>query len=210
MIIWGWRTIKSTPATGQFHCPHCSSQRPYKHEKFGRWFTLYFIPIIPLGSAGEQITCSTCSKSWNMNVLANDPQKLKAAQLNRIAGDWISVMAAVAVSRNGLTPEIAQLIVADLAAGGVQSVPSTAVRDAAAGLSLPVSDEAIVAKLGGLPSDLSSVGKERFLIAALSVLQNLVHCGPAEIALMSRIAQGLGVSGAHVKGILLDAGVPVQ
>jgi len=104
MIIWGWRTIKSTPGTGQFHCPHCSSQRPYRHEKFGRWFTLYFIPIIPLGSAGEQITCSTCSKSWNMNVLANDPQKIKAAQLNRIAGDWISVMAAVAVSRNGLTP----------------------------------------------------------------------------------------------------------
>jgi hypothetical protein len=210
MIIWGWRSIKSTPSTGQFHCPHCSSQRPYRHEKFNRWFTLYFIPIIPLGSVGEQVTCSTCSKSWNMTVLANDPQKLKAAQLNRIAGDWIAVMAAVAVSRNGLIPEIAQLIVGDLAAAGVQSVPSTAVRDAAAGLSAPVSDEAVVARLGSLPSDLSAGGKERFLVATLKVLQGLTHCGPAEIALMSRIAQGLGVSGAHVKGILLDAGVPVQ
>jgi len=64
--------------------------------------------------------------------------------------------------------------------------------------------------LGSLPSDLSPVGKERFLVGTLKVLQNLTYCGPDEIALMSRMAQGLGVSGAHMKGILLDAGVPVQ
>lgn len=207
MIIWGSRTIKRTPDAGQFHCPHCSSQQPYKHEKFGRWFTLYFIPVIPLGSVGEQITCSTCAKSWNMTVLANDPQKIKAAQLNRIAGDWISVMAAVAVSRGGPTQELAQLIVAELEAAGVQKMPPAAVYEAAAGLSSPVPDATIVGRLGSLPSDLSTSGKELFLVSTLKVLQRLTNCGPAEISLISLIAQSLGVSAAHVKGILLGAGL---
>jgi hypothetical protein len=209
MIIWGYRTMKRTGDKGQFHCPHCSSQRAYKHEKFNRWFTLYFIPIIPLGAVGEQITCTACGKGWNMSVLANDPQKLKAAQLSRIANDWISAMAAVAASRGGPTAEVGQLIAADLAAATGQSVSPAEVLEAAATISGPLSNEAILGRLGHLPSDLSPVGKERFVVSALNVLRNLSNCGPRETTLIMLIANFLGLSVAHIKGILLDAGLPV-
>ena len=41
----------------------------YKHIKVTKFFTLYFIPLIPLGSAGEYVECQTCKgtfvpRSW--------------------------------------------------------------------------------------------------------------------------------------------------
>lgn len=207
MIIWGWRTIKGVSAKGEFYCPHCSSRRPYNHEKLRRWFTLYFIPAIPLGSVDEQVTCSHCRKSWQMSVLGNDPEKLKATQLDSIARDWLSSMAAIAVSRGGPTPEVAQLIVTDVEAATGRSFRPAEVGEAAAGLSGAVPDATIVARLGSLPADLSSTGQERFLVSVLNVLRKLSNCGPAEIALTRALGASLGVSGAHVKGILLDAGL---
>ena len=49
MIIFGTRGVKSTLSQGQFDCPQCGSNRAYKHKKVTRFFTLYFIPVIPLG-----------------------------------------------------------------------------------------------------------------------------------------------------------------
>lgn len=207
MIIWGWRTLKGTAAKGEFHCPHCSSRQSYNHEKLRRWFTLYFIPAIPLSSVDEQITCQTCRKSWQMSVLAHDPDKLKAAQLERIAQDWLASMTAVAVSRGGPTPEVADLIAADVtSATGVRVGPEH-VRQAAAGLTAPVPDTTILARLGSLASDLSSSGQERFLNSAVLVMRKLTNCGPAEIGLMRTMARSLGVSESHANGILLDAGL---
>jgi hypothetical protein len=207
MIVWGWRTVKGVSATGEFYCPHCSTKRPYQHQKLRRWFTLYFIPVIPVGSVDEQITCGQCRKSWQMSVLGNDPEKLKANQLDRIARDWLSAMAAIAVSRGGPTPEVAQIIVADLEAATGRRVGPAEVGEAGAGLSGTIGEATIVTRLGSLPADLSSKGQELFLQSALNVLRKLTNCGPAEIALTRALGAGLGVSGAHVKGILLDAGL---
>ena len=207
MIIWGWRTLRKTAATGDFHCPHCSARQPYKHERLRRWFTLYFIPAIPLGSTDEQITCRTCNKSWQMSVLAHDPEKQKAAQLDRIAQDWLASMAALAASRGGPTPEVADMIAADVtSATGVQVGPDR-VRQAAAGLAAPVPDTTVLARLGSLASDLSSSGQERFLNSAVLVMRKLTNCGPAETGLVRAMARSLGVSESHANGILLDAGL---
>ena len=207
MIIWGWRTLKGTAATGDFHCPNCSSRQSYNHEKLRRWFTLYFIPAIPLGSVDEQITCKTCRKSWQMSVLANDPDKQRAALLDRIAKDWLSAMAAVAVSRGGPTPEVADIIVADIASATGFQINPARVREAAAGLVAPVPDTTVVARLGSLAADLSSTGHERLLNSALVVMRKLTNCGPDEIATIRAIATSLGVSAAHTNGILLEAGL---
>jgi hypothetical protein len=207
MIIWGWRTRRSTAAKGEFHCPGCSSRQPYNHEKLRRWFTLYFIPAIPLGSVDEQITCGTCRKSWQMSVLANDPDKLKAAQLDRIANDWLSAMAAIAASRGGPTPEVAEMIAADTTAATGLRVTADRVRQSAAGLTAPVPDTTIVARLGSLAADLSSSGQERFINSALNVLRKQTNCGPNEVGLMRSIARNLGVSDSHMNGILMDAGL---
>jgi uncharacterized tellurite resistance protein B-like protein len=53
-------------------------QRTYAHKKANRFFTLYFIPLIPLGSAGEYIECSACGGTYGVEVLQYNPAAAQA------------------------------------------------------------------------------------------------------------------------------------
>src|SRR5580704_13372701 len=69
MIIWGWKYVTSTRATGRFDCPDCGPDRKYIKKRQQRYFTLYFIPIIPLKEINEYIECQFCTKTWDEGVL---------------------------------------------------------------------------------------------------------------------------------------------
>jgi uncharacterized Zn-finger protein len=69
MIIFGWRNRRITKGKGEFFCPYCKTTRPYKHQIIRRFFTLYFIPLIPLNTLGEAVECEGCGKLYNMEVL---------------------------------------------------------------------------------------------------------------------------------------------
>ena len=71
-IIFGTRGIRSTIKEGQFACPQCASQQPYKHKKVTQFFTLYFIPLIPLGKKGDYIECQKCRNTFVERVLGNE------------------------------------------------------------------------------------------------------------------------------------------
>lgn len=73
MIIFGTRGLTSTVNTGIFHCPRCGPQKNYAHRQVKRWFTLYFIPCIPMGVAGEYIECNHCAGTFGVEALHYDP-----------------------------------------------------------------------------------------------------------------------------------------
>lgn len=72
IIIYGTRGMTSTAVVGDFHCPSCG-KCSYRHQKVRRWFTLFFIPIIPLDVAGEYIECNQCFNTYELHVLSYDP-----------------------------------------------------------------------------------------------------------------------------------------
>ena len=69
MIIYGFRTSESTAGMGAFTCPCCRLSQGYRHVVLSRWFTLYFIPVIPLGRIGEQVECQGCYSRYSPEVL---------------------------------------------------------------------------------------------------------------------------------------------
>lgn len=71
MIIYGTRGMNSLQNTGYFKCPRCGPNRSYRHYAVKRWFTLYFIPVIPLGTAGEFVECENCAATWGTEVLVD-------------------------------------------------------------------------------------------------------------------------------------------
>ena len=75
MIIWGSKGRTTTITSGEFYCPDCVDYKPYNHQKVKRWFTLYFIPILPLSDLGEYIECGDCKATYKNNVLDFDPKK---------------------------------------------------------------------------------------------------------------------------------------
>jgi hypothetical protein len=69
IIIWGLRVVWSTIATGVFHCRKCGGDRNYRHRTGRRFFTLFFIPVIPLNKVGEHVRCETCKTRYVTEVL---------------------------------------------------------------------------------------------------------------------------------------------
>jgi hypothetical protein len=73
LIIFGFRVLYRTIGQGTFHCQRCGGDREYRHRVGRRWFTLFFIPVIPLNNLGEFVVCTTCKTRYQAGVLAQQP-----------------------------------------------------------------------------------------------------------------------------------------
>lgn len=69
MIIYGSKGRTTTVGRGIFFCPKCQRQTNYKHERAGKYFTLYFIPIIKTKDLGDFIECQSCYLTFKPEVL---------------------------------------------------------------------------------------------------------------------------------------------
>jgi tellurite resistance protein len=79
IIIWGTKGITYATEEGQFHCPNCRSSTQYSQKRVRRFFTLYWIPLIPLDVVGEYVECTRCQGTYKAEVLAYDPEKEQKA-----------------------------------------------------------------------------------------------------------------------------------
>ena len=70
LIIFGLRVFYRTIAQGTFHCRRCGGDRQYRHRAGRRWFTLFFLPVIPLTTVGEHVQCTTCRTRYVTEVLS--------------------------------------------------------------------------------------------------------------------------------------------
>ena len=69
-ILFGTKTRFKTLSTGQFYCPQCRTRREYELRLARDYFTLYFIPLFPINTRGEMVTCLTCNTNFQKEVLA--------------------------------------------------------------------------------------------------------------------------------------------
>lgn len=70
LIIFGLRVLYRSVGQGVFHCQRCGGDREYRHRAGRRWFTLLFIPVVPLTAAGEHVRCAVCLTRYRMEVLS--------------------------------------------------------------------------------------------------------------------------------------------
>lgn len=69
LLIFGLAVFFRTVGEGDFHCPNCGGDRHYRRRVARRWFTLFFLPVIPLNRVGEVIECRTCRGRFDLAVL---------------------------------------------------------------------------------------------------------------------------------------------
>ena len=206
MIIFGTRGVTSTSGQGSFHCPACGGQRPYAAKRMRRFFTLYFIPLIPLDVIQEWVECGRCGGTYKSEVLRQNPQ----VQRDAVQARQNAVRAAVMVAARRLLA---------VAAG---PAPGPEVREAARrahetlfGEGWPddelsaelgrAAGDAALEPLGRITGDLNTAGKEAMLTEAVRVASMGGALDPAMSVTLGRAAEALGVSEAHWRGI---AGAP--
>ena len=73
MIIFGTSNKSKTTGSGQFYCPNCKTTRAYERKQAKRYFSLYFIPLIPMGDLGEFVECQTCHLTYRPDILTVKP-----------------------------------------------------------------------------------------------------------------------------------------
>jgi hypothetical protein len=203
MIIFGVSVfyIFGLIGTGQFHCPHCGGDREYEHRTARRFFTLFFIPVIPLDKVGEVVRCKTCHTKYDPIVLSRPttaqlasalPAGMRAAasvMLRAGGANDASIRAAVdAVHEAGATDYTAQHLQGDV------NQPA----------------EFAVEPLRTLAANFTQDACER-------QLANAVRIGLADGALNSHerdavrwIAEQLGMTPAHATGVISTVEQSVQ
>jgi len=73
VIIFGTRGVTYSAGNGEFFCPQCRTRTRYVHKRVRRFFTLYFIPVIPLNLHREFVECACCKGTYRMDALGDEP-----------------------------------------------------------------------------------------------------------------------------------------
>ena len=93
LIIFGFRINFRTTGTIEFFCPRCGGDRQGNQRSARRWFTIFWIPVIPLNQVGEVLECTTCHTRFEPAV-AEQPT---TASLQEIMGNAVRVLTAMIV-----------------------------------------------------------------------------------------------------------------
>jgi hypothetical protein len=74
IILFGTRGVTLTKQSGTFQCPNCGPQAPYSQKNIRRFFTLFFVPVIPLNKVASYVECHRCKGQFDLSVLPWNPR----------------------------------------------------------------------------------------------------------------------------------------
>lgn len=69
MLFIGPRGVTKARARGLFHCPHCDVARPYAYRRIRRFFTVFFVPVVPLAGERSFVQCGFCRRAFDPAIL---------------------------------------------------------------------------------------------------------------------------------------------
>ena len=201
MIIFGTRGVTYNHKAGDFCCPVCGSDGTYKHKRARRFFTLYFIPCIPLDLLGEYIECQACQGTFDLAVLEydakGDREAFEAEFHKAIRTTMIQMVIADGVVDDAEIETVQEIYqgLANIALDGIalkEECSNTTPRD-------------IADVVGELGHTLNQRGKELVLQAAVQVAASDGDFAEEEQELALAIGKALEMTSASTKGVIAEA-----
>lgn len=200
LIIFGTRGITSAVATGQFHCPSCDKRRTYVHQRVRRFFTLYFIPLIPLDVVGEYVECQHCTDTFQPLVLELSPAKSEQTMQAEFHSAVKRVMVLMMLADGKIDAEEIETIrgiYGKLAKGELSKEDVD--REVAASTA---DGRGLRQYLASVVGSLNDAGKEVVVKAAYFVASADGHVSEEETSLLSELAGALEMSPSHFKSVI--------
>jgi hypothetical protein len=198
ILIWGFKARAKTVSTGEFFCSRCGADRSYVLQQIRRWFTLFFIPLFPAGKAlGEQVKCSTCGARFQSEVL-NTPTSASFSESLRGA---MRVASMSMLEAGDETNDAARLAAVDAArTTGDENYDETWLfKDLAA-----VDASQLGEYLTPLAQGLNPQGKETFIEQVARVGLADGPLSSSEMHVLETLSAALGISAAHLRGIVVS------
>jgi hypothetical protein len=192
-IIFGMRSRAGVIGRGTFMCPQCGTDRSYLHKRMRRWFTLFFLPVIPLNTMGEFVQCETCKNAYKTSVLAAPTLSTLQAELGYAIREAVTELvrierspAAEAAAAAVLTSFSDRLWTTDEVAHDVEHLDT----------------QHLTARLSHLSGILNEQGRERFVGSCAEVVAGGNVISSEARARITEIATELLMSPAHARGII--------
>ena len=201
LLIFGFKVRLTTVESLVFFCPGCGGDRSGAKRSARRWFTLFWIPVIPLNRVGDVVECETCHNRFD-SVVARRPT---TADLASILANAVRALTAMVV-RTAEPPTNA-------GAGPAEAIRTAAVSHVR--WSVPTYDhetlESDIASIdpalaqqyvGPLEEGLETGGKELLLadLVRVALAGGTVTAGQREV--IDQAGRGLGLTPAHVTGVV--------
>lgn len=201
MIIFGTRGVPFTIKSGDFHCPQCNRSETFRHRKVTEFFTLYFIPLIPLGSAGEYVECNTCKGTFVPRILEENTsgnEEFMAIYEKAIRHSLVKIMLADDVIDDNEKAQVIAVInnfsKIDFSEAQLDDYIKEVKRE----------DQDISTYLKMICPSLNEHGKETIIKCALHVAISDGNIDDTEKELILIMAESLEMSSSHLKGIIAE------
>jgi hypothetical protein len=193
-LIWGTKVRFKTVADGTFFCPRCGGDRPYERRLAKRWFHLYYIPLFPVSTLGEQIKCGVCQTTYTEAVLSRPTSgQLSSLLIDAARGAIVHVLRAGSAD----SPDARAVAVAEVVRAGL---PAYTDQDLASDLGIVPGDlSQLFATLGG---QLADTGKESLLGAAARVALGDGPLTDLERQVLVSTGASLGMTATHTAGVI--------
>lgn len=203
MIIFGTRSVHSVKARGEFHCPHCADRAGYSHKEARRFFTLYFIPIIPLESVGDFVECLKCSRTFRSEVLAFDPHAERKSIRAEFEHAMRRALLCLSAADDVVDDRELDAIVSVCQSIGEASFTREELRaELISGVcGLPET----TAFLSSLAPRLNDSGKEMVIRASLAVAAADEDLDDKEFKVIALYAKAMEMSDSHLTGVIREA-----
>jgi hypothetical protein len=196
-IVWGWRTRRKQIGGGTFFSPATGADGPYNLVEVRKWFTLFWIPLIPLKVLGTYVECTATKTLYETRVLENPTSADLSEQLTAGARDLVAAVA----SADGAVTAACRRVALEVVGARVEGYDKETLR-ADIGR---VTEDSLSERMAFLASGLSAQGKEALMADAAAVLLASGKPGDNGRAVIERAGRELGLSAAHVRGVIETA-----
>lgn len=200
MIIFGTRGLTLSGGKGQFSCPRCGDGQDYIHRKVRRFFTLYFIPLIPLNLLGEYVECQTCESSWDVKIL--DPNAEQEEFASAFEKATLQIMLLMMLADGAIDDkEIAEVaeVYAELTEQNIQTDEVRRQAD-----ELQASGVTVATAMKEIAPMLNESGKETVIKAALFIAMADGEFKEEEQDILLQTADAMSMTEAHFNGVLQE------
>ncbi|MFN3149032.1 zinc-ribbon domain-containing protein [Bremerella sp.] len=187
MIIFGTRGITSTVESNHFNCPQCRTKRDGSLKNVRTFFTLYFIPVIPMGSRGKYVECHSCGGNFAEEVWSYDPDQEHAETMQKMLR--VMIMAALADEEVDRF-ERAEIKKQYMELTGLPVAESTLDQEIKMAVESRVSLSRFV---GGMVDGLSGHGRALVLKLAYRVMSAAGELTPAQDRALDQLGDTLGI-----------------
>ncbi len=205
-IIFGTRGVTTTKEKGDFHCPQCGPGSSFKHKNVRRFFTLYFIPVIPLDKLGEYVECGQCKGTFHADVLDgsadNDGAHVQALFVVAMKQVMIAMLLADGVIDDDEVKEL-QVTFQDLSGENISELELRNEIDV-----IQRTGSSAIELVEAIAPGLNDQGKEMVITAAYQIAIADGNFDPSEQMLIEAIANAMEISPTHFKGIMSELTAP--